>query len=306
MSDLVRIFAQGNQERATQLSRMWVGALEPLVASKRKKGLVDEVFRQCAGDLTRTIDNGEASEVRPTLRAGIEFALRVVETRNRVMIALVLDNWVPLLEYAFEKYASTTEEVVTGFAKKFDLSTDPHRIEARILTYTMFLALERALRKGDEKVNVVNCVVANIRAILLNNIPDDATLSADWLEALFISGKEVRLHQVALATATVLLRLKDSKGKTELFEGTIAEVLRWSLRTAHAAERLDDVEELIAKLAKGQITSGEGLEGSEVRDKDAVRKLFKLAMDSLDFSEPDTSIREALRKVDEEIDRIPE
>ena len=82
------------------------------------------------------------------------------------MVTSVLKDWVPLLDYALKKHRPGTEEVIAGAAQRFDLSTPQDRNEAEVLTLTLFLALGRALREGQEKVKLVNCLVQTMRTIL--------------------------------------------------------------------------------------------------------------------------------------------
>lgn len=300
MEAMARRFERGDEEGARQASRMWVAVLEPLTASR--KALADDIFKQCADDLRQTINHGEVSGLRPTLRAGIEFALRVVETGNRAMVASVLEEWIPLLDYALEKHRPSTEEIIAGVARRFDLSTSRNRKEAETLTLTLFLALERALLEGQEKIKLVNCLVQTIRTVLRNNTPKDPALCANWLETLLVRGAKVQLHQVLLETATRLLSLTDPEGEMELFKDTVAEVARWLLWAAHATGRLDYATELVVDLVKKQIAEGRS---PVVRDRKVVRRVFRLTVEHLDFVEPDESIREALLTIFDEMRRIP-
>ncbi|EJT82608.1 hypothetical protein GGTG_02581 [Gaeumannomyces tritici R3-111a-1] len=300
MEAMVRRLELGNEESARRVSQMWVAVLKPLMSSRNE--LVDAIFKQCANDLRRTINHGELSGLRPTIRAGIEFALSVVETGNRAMVASVLEDWVPLLDYALEKHRPDAEEIIAGVAGRFDLSTSPNRKEAETLTLTVFLALERALREGQEKVKLVNCLVRTIRTTLRDKVPKDPALCADWIEALFVRGTTLQLPQVLLKTGTGLLGLTNPEGEMELFEGTVAEVVRWLLWEAHATNRLDHATELIVDLVKKSVAEGGG---AVVRDREIVRRIFLLTAEHLDFVEPDNSIREALLTIFDEMRRMP-
>lgn len=87
----------------------------------------------------------------------------------------------------------------------------------------------------------------------------------------------------------------------ELFETTIAELLRWLLRTAQAMDKLGHVAGLTVAFAKKQIADG-GI--PVVRNKEVVKRVFLITMDHLDFVEPDNSIREALLGILSELCRI--
>ncbi|KAL8424235.1 hypothetical protein RB596_004181 [Gaeumannomyces avenae] len=301
MEAMVRQLELGNEGGARRASQMWVAVLKPLMASRNE--LVDAIFKQCANDLRRTINHGELSGLRPTIRAGIEFALSVVEAGHRAMVASVLEDWVPLLDYALEKHRPDAEEIIAGVAGRFDLSTSPNRNEAETLTLTIFLALERALREGQEKkVKLVNCLVRTIRTTLRDKVPKDPALCADWIEALFVRGTTLQLPQVLLKTGTGLLGLTNPEGEMELFEGTVAEFVRWLLWQAHATNRLDHATELIVDLVKKSVAEGGG---PVVRDREIVRRIFLLTAEHLDFVEPDNSIREALLTIFDEMRRMP-
>ncbi|KAL8295974.1 hypothetical protein RB600_001458 [Gaeumannomyces tritici] len=296
---LVRTCELGNQERSTETSRMWVGALEYVVA--KRKALVEEVFKVAVGDMRQTIDRGEASVVRPTLRAAVEFAARVVETRNPDMIGAWLKVAVSFVDTALERQRPSTDEIFADYNQRFDLSTVPRRQDARAMAYGFTLVLERALQEGPGDMKTVNYLVQIIRDVVRDNMLRDAALCGRWLTTLAASGNEVRLHQVALCAGTRLLGVKNRGAEMELYEKTIAEVLKWGLGAAHAVGMLDGAAVLLAELAKEQITGGVD---PAVRDRDAVRRIFLLTLDSLGFVQPDTSIREALLEVLGEIRKI--
>ena len=139
---LAASFKSGDGEHATRLAKLWVNALEPLAAPRRNPQLVDRAFKQCGADFAKTVDSGNVSQAMAVIRAGLEFALRVVETQNRLMIALIMDTWAPALELALDKYGPSAEETVASLGESIDLSTDQGRMEARALAGTLFVFAE--------------------------------------------------------------------------------------------------------------------------------------------------------------------
>ncbi|KLU86656.1 hypothetical protein MAPG_05668 [Magnaporthiopsis poae ATCC 64411] len=285
--------------RFTEGSRTRIGILNYVVG--KRKALVEEIVGAAVEDMRQAVDRGEAPVIKPTMRAALELAARIAETRSPDLIGALLKVAVSFIEAAAGKQRPSFEEVIGDFTNQFELSTTPRRKDARTLTHLIILVLKRALQKRPEVVKTVNFLVQIIRDTVRDKTFRDAVLCGRWLATLAPSGCPVRFRQAALCTGTRLLGVKNRGAETEPYEKTIAKVLKWALGAAHAVGLLDDAAMLLVELAKEHITSGVD---PAVRDKDAVLRVFLLTSYSLGFVQPDTSIREAMLRVLDEIRRM--
>ena len=279
MTLLQKTIELGNSDATARLASVCAQALLWTVVEWDSPDITRRMLELCVGDFQDLVDQDKDKNAEELVYAAIEVLLAIAETKNRKLLNISLDVFVPTLDQLMGgRFEERTLKIIDGYVAKFRTALPQKEVaEARNMAIVGLLGFRSAVENKKMKVaqHLTNIYKGILQWMFDSGEAQKILLQLDLDNIPVSSATEIVLFDEALLLGSCLLQMEttdDNLRKTsrELVSSAVIQVLM----VAETEGKFDAAEAHIESWGKEILRTRPG---EDTREN--VRYIFEVARD---------------------------